>query len=395
MPTREIAVGYPKGDLALGVCRTCGFITNTRFDSTLHEYSAKYEETQGYSPTFNTFHRRLADSLIERHDLHNKDIVEIGCGKGEFLTMLCRLGRNRGVGFDPAYLAERNHLEENDDVRFVTDFYSDKYAHHAADLIVCKMTLEHIQNTGEFIRMLRRSVGDRPGTTMFFQVPDAMRVFSETAFWDIYYEHCSYFSAGSLARLFRHCGFEVSSLSRDYEGQYLIVEAHPHRGDAPAASLPEEEDLAAVKSVTTAFEREHTRQVALWNQMLSAAQDTGLRVMVWGSGSKGVAFLNAIEASSVIEYGVDINPYRQGMFMAGTGQQIVGPEFVRVYRPDIVIVMNPIYEDEIRRNLNCLGVSPLLVLATKQDEAMLAVTDRLVESRAGHLGVAVDGCVSR
>src|SRR5258708_6833004 len=167
MPTREIAVGYPRGDLALGFCRTCGFITNTRFDPTLHEYSAKYEETQGYSPTFNTFHRRLADNLVEQHDLHNKDIIEIGSGKGEFLTMLCRLGRNRGIGFDPAYVAERNVLGENDDIRFVSDFYSDKYAQEAADCIVCKMTLEHIHDTADFVSMVRRSVGTRSGATVF------------------------------------------------------------------------------------------------------------------------------------------------------------------------------------------------------------------------------------
>ena len=60
MPTREEAVGYPRGDVRLGLCRACGFISNVAFDPSLHQYSGRYEETQGFSATFNA---GLSDSL--------------------------------------------------------------------------------------------------------------------------------------------------------------------------------------------------------------------------------------------------------------------------------------------------------------------------------------------
>ena len=78
MPTREEALGYPKGDVTLALCEVCGLISNVTFDPGLHEYSGRYEETQGFSSTFNAFHRRLAERLIQRYDLHGKDVVEIG-----------------------------------------------------------------------------------------------------------------------------------------------------------------------------------------------------------------------------------------------------------------------------------------------------------------------------
>ncbi len=58
-------------------------------------YSTKCEETQGFSPMFQSFHSKLAKDLIERYDLRNKSVLEIGCGKGEFISMLCAMGRNR------------------------------------------------------------------------------------------------------------------------------------------------------------------------------------------------------------------------------------------------------------------------------------------------------------
>jgi hypothetical protein len=82
--------------------------------------------------------------------------------------------------------------------------------------------------------------------------------------------------------------------------------------------------------------------------------------VVWGSGSKGVAFLTALDLDKEIEYVVDINPYRQGKFMAGTGQQIVGPSFLAEYKPDVAIAMNPIYESEIQSDLRRMGLSTVV-----------------------------------
>ena len=85
----------------------------------------------------------------------------------------------------------------------------------------------------------------------------------------------------------------------------------------------------------------------------------GKRVAIWGSGSKGVSFLTSVPgASDATSFAIDINPYRQGFFMAGTGQQIVSPQALAELRPDVVVVMNEVYVPEISRTLDSLGVAP-------------------------------------
>jgi len=361
MPTRQVAVTYPKGDIALAFCPECGFITNTQFDPTVHEYSGNYEETQGFSPTFRAFHKRLAESLIEKYELRNKKIVEIGCGKGEFLSLICELGGNQGIGFDPAFVAERNPAAKEVDITFIADFYSEKYAHVGADFFCCKMTLEHIPDTAHFIQTVRRAVGDRRDSIVFFQVPDARRVLRDLAFWDIYYEHCSYFSAGSLARVFREAGFEVLETWTDYDDQYLMISARPAAEAQPPSDL-EREAPKMMKEDIEYFVKQQAARIESWKHEISSLKEGGQRAVVWGSGSKGVAFLSALGGGSEIEYVVDINPFRQGKFMAGTGQEIVSPLFLTEYKPDVAIAMNPIYQGEIQDDLKRMGL-PTVVQA--------------------------------
>ena len=224
--TREEAFRYPKGDIMLGFCRECGFIGNVAFDPSLAEYSERYEATQSCSATFQQFQMEFAARLIERHGIRGKNIVEIGCGQGEFLKLLCDLGQNRGVGFDPAYREGERNPNRNPNVAFFSDYYSEKYSgRHQADLVCCKMTLEHIPKPLEFVRMVRSSLENRAHAIVFFQIPDSMRILKETAFEDIYYEHCSYFTRESLTQLFRRCGFEILHVETIYDGQYITIEA--------------------------------------------------------------------------------------------------------------------------------------------------------------------------
>ncbi|MGD8396081.1 MAG: class I SAM-dependent methyltransferase [Candidatus Eiseniibacteriota bacterium] len=357
MGSRDEAVGYPRGDLELAFCDSCGFVFNRVFDRTVHEYSHSYEETQGFSPTFGAFARSLAERLDARFALRGKTVLEIGCGKGEFLAQLCALADCQGIGLDPSYVPGRLPDDLARRVRFIEDFYGPAYAHLEADLVCCRHTLEHIDSTGAFVADLHTALAARPATPVFFEVPDARRVLQEGAFWDIYYEHCSYFSAGSHARLFRRAGFDVLDLELAYAGQYILQTAVHANGGAPVPPAPLEDDLSAMRAAAAAFPATVRLSIERWHDQIERARRRGRRVVIWGSGSKGVAFLTTLGLGDAVEHVVDINPHRHGRFMPGTGQEIIAPERLATLRPELVIVMNPVYVDEISADLERLGVS--------------------------------------
>lgn len=358
--TYEEARDFPRGSLRLGFCEGCGFITNTAYDPGPQDYAVAYEETQGFSPRFRAFSRELAARWVDRYDLRGKHVLEIGSGKGEFLVDMCELGVAGGVGIDPSYVEGRLTSPAAKRITFLNEYYSEAHAPLTGDAVVCRHTLEHIHQTGELVRTVKRSLEGRDSTVVLFELPDVLRVLREVAFWDVYYEHCSYFTPGSLARLFRQNGFDVLDLELDYDGQYILIECRQSDG-VPSGPLALEEDPSEVADAVRGFRHSLAATRRRWRDELASARAEGRRTVIWGAGSKGVSFLTTLGVQDEIEYAVDVNPFKHDKFMAGTGQRVVAPEFLREYRPDVVIVMNPIYLEEIGAQLAAMDLAPRLV----------------------------------
>jgi hypothetical protein len=350
MDTRDEAVGFPRGDLDLVVCESCGFIFNRLFRPEAVDYTMPYEENQAFSPRFQEFEQELVDHLITDYDLAGREIFEIGCGKASFLERLCRDAGARGLGIDPAFVPGR--IGGDVDVTGLREFFDEDHTHLTGDLICCRHTLEHIQPVGHFMSLVRRSAINRPGSVVFFEIPDTERILDEGAFWDVYNEHCSYFTVTSLSNLFRSRGFEILLLHRGFDDQYLLI-------DAVVGEVDESVDEVAVRATVekaVGFGAATAEAVASWRELVTSAASSGRDVVLWGASSKAVGFLSALDRDDAISAAVDINPFKQDKFLPRSGHPVVAPEALRHSRPDLVIVMNPIYVPEITDMLNGFGL---------------------------------------
>jgi SAM-dependent methyltransferase len=347
-PSARAARAIARRPLELVACDGCGLVFNRCFDPATQRFDQGYEETQAFSPTFRRFAEGLAGDLVERWEPDGATIVEIGCGKGDFLESLCARGGCRGIGIDPAFEPDRRPPVAG--VTFERRLFSTEDIGRKADFVVCRHTLEHIGPVGAFLAEVAEFCRAGGVRELFFEVPDAGRILAEGAFWDVYYEHANYFGADALRQAFGRAGMEVTGTAGLFHDQYLGLYARP-AGDAPDARAGASATAPEASDRWRRLQAERDR----WRRLL---RDRPAPVVIWGSGSKGVAFLAGADPDRRVAAAVDINPHRQGRYMPGTGQPIIAPTALVELRPATVVVMNAAYAGEIRRELDRLGLAP-------------------------------------
>ncbi len=332
----EEARALPRGDIVLGGCAACGLIENHAFRPELLDYGQDYNPSQACSPTFNRFHRALAERLVAEGGLAGRQVLEVGCGEGEFLRLLRAAGVAAGVGYDPML-----RRAGEDGLTLVAEAFRAGAVAPDFDAVCCKMTLEHIAAPRAFVSALGSALG--AGGRLFLMVPEAGRILADGAFQDIYYEHCNYLTAAALTNLLAAEGFAVEACWTGFGDQYLMLRAR--RGPAATVPVPAPAELGA----RCAEARERWR---------AALAEPGPHVL-WGGGSKAVAFVSAVGAERVAAV-VDIDPRKQGAFLPGSGLPIRAPEELPQLAPRTVIAMNPVYRGEIAARLAELGIAPAL-----------------------------------
>ena len=347
----EAARALTRGRLALHACAACGFVFNAAFDPALLSYGAAYDNTQSCSPVFDAYVDQLAVEVASRSGTR---VVEIGCGKGGFLRALARHNPAiAAVGFDPSYLGPPTEADGR--VRFERRFYDRTCRDVKADTVVSRHVIEHIPDPVALLRDVRDAVGDTPAT-IFFETPCVDWILSNAVIWDVFYEHCSYFTAGSLTTAFERAGFVVRSVRHTFGGQYLWLEAQA--ADEPLHSQLDAGRIPILAREFAAFEAAH---VDLLRRRLEwLAQDGPLAL--WGAAAKGVTLANLVDADrKTITCIVDVNPNKQGGCLPGTGHPIIAPAQLASWNVRTAVVTNPNYLEENARLLEQASLDVRLV----------------------------------
>lgn len=350
-----------RGDIELAYCERCGSITNLRFDERLLDYTEHYENSLHHSSVFQEYIENVAYDLIERYNLYDKDIIEIGSGQGDFIRLLCRQGANRGIGFDPAFVVQEDTDTLNGRLQFIRDLYSVRYSFLHAHLFCCRFVLEHVGNPRQLLAAIRESCDDRLATAVYVQVPNGNYMVAKFALWDIIYEHCSYFTPRSLHYAMNTAGFHVTELVEEYADQYISAYASCTNGHINVKKGMNNMNNQPSKLKMDKFQSCADRIKREWRAFLDASVEIGLNVVLWGAGSKGVTFLNVVDPERAVSCVVDLNPKKQGRFIPGTGQPIVAPEALVPEKPDIVIVANSVYVTEVKHRLQKLALEPEVI----------------------------------
>jgi len=319
--TAASARACPRGDVVLAQDDATGLVCNVAFDPGKLDYDESYQNEQGHSSAFQG-HLSEVLATIDRH-FRSARILEIGCGKGAFLDQLRQAGHD-AWGVDPAYEGDAPHIvkaafEPGLGIR--------------GDAIVMRHVLEHIPQPVSFLDTVRLA-NDGHGL-IYIEVPCLDWILRKRAWFDIFYEHVNYFRLADFDRMFGN----VRESGHLFGGQYLYAVAE-------LASLRDPASAGSISGPVTVPEDFFASIERCRGERARSAQR-----VVWGGAAKGVMFSHHMLARGLaLDFVIDINPAKQGKFLAASGLPVLSPEegLARLAPGADVFVMNSNYLAEIQ-----------------------------------------------
>lgn len=329
--TRAEAMAAPAASLELCQDQT-GLVINRCFDPAVVAYDDSYQNDQGHSRQF----QRHLDEVFELccGHLSSKEnlVVDVGCGKGGFVELLRNKGVN-AIGYDNAYQGSSPYIRKS--------FFSVD-SHDQGNLLTLRHVLEHIPSPWQFLDGIAAANGYQG--LVYIEVPDLEWILEHRAYFDLFHEHVNYFRAEDFSRRF---GDGIIFLSKSFGGQYLsvVIKLESLRKYSQPSLA-----LESTSSLQAAFD-----QLSEYEDMTYAALTESHEIVLWGAAAKGVVFAAKAPPMSQrkITYAIDINPRKQGHFMPLSGVEVLDPTtgVARLDPSSLVVIMNPNYEQEIRKSL--------------------------------------------
>jgi hypothetical protein len=355
--SREEARSVPWGRIELRVCPESGLIFNAAFDSDLVLYDPTYDSTVP-SPVSHSYCNDLAAFLKRHFSLKaGSTVVEAGCGKGQFLRLLCdSVPGLRGVGMDPSCPQEI----DDGQIQLIQDYFRPDKVPQAVSLVFCRHAMDQILNPLNFLREISAYASAQADCGVFIEVRDFEAIMSSNSFWDLSYETHCFFTEASLAHLFGLAGFAVSAVGRGLDGQYLWLGGRP---DSKVSAMTRA-DIAGLSDRLRAYGERERSMIESTRAELAALKAAGRTTVVWGAATKGVNYLTAVDPDArLVDIAADLNPLRYQTFVASSGHEVIAPSQLlsRVGPTPAIIIMNPAYNAEIAQMCADLGLAPLLL----------------------------------
>ena len=162
------AATAPHGDNCLTYCFHRGHVVNCAFDPA----RVTYDSTLSYSPRYRQYANAAASRVICRYGLTGKRIVEIGCGGGDFLDLLCS-AENSGEGYDPSQPTGRDAAGAGSFEIIGRNFAVEDAS--GIDFVCCRHVLEHLPKPLDLLRRFHKGLFAGGGAVVLLALNTLLR----------------------------------------------------------------------------------------------------------------------------------------------------------------------------------------------------------------------------
>ena len=325
IPTAEEVVADKGVTLKLCQCSKCGLVQLT---TTPVSYYKTVIRSGGISSTMHKLRKDKYQYFYDKYQLKGKKLLEVGCGRGEFLKIWNEGFDVRAVGIenglDLVNTARREGLEV---YRCFTDSAATELPEAPYDAFVQFNFLEHQPDPNAMLQCIyNNTTEDAVGMVT---VPSLEYILQYNGYYELIRDHIAYYSIDSLKFLFEKNGFEVLESETINRDTHSVIVRKRKRVDVSAwkqnyESLSQELDA-----------------------LLSAYSEKGNKIAVWGASHQGFTLLSSMGLTSKVAYVIDSAPFKQGKYCPASHIPIVDRSHFKEEPVPAILIVAPGYTDEI------------------------------------------------
>ena len=346
--TPEESAAVPLRSIELRQCWECGLVFNAAFENGIVPYDSAYENRQSHSAAFARHTMQVAKMIGAMMENERPRILEVGCGKGQFLRQVAGYCQGEGTGYDTSYEGP----EKEGNVTFKTEYLTADAVRGSFDAVICRHVVEHVPGIGAFLCELAEIARACGQPFVVVETPRLEWILEHKSSWDIFYEHCNYFTENALRGLCLRAGFYVLGQYPVFHRQYQLLVLSLAQGSQPHSREPLAEH-GACKDPIWQLESIHSSSISKLVALTEARRGLG-KWAIWGAGAKGVCLANRLPKRHLARL-IDTNPAKQGFHVPGTDISICAPTRETLKDLGLILIANPSYEEEIRAELAHLG----------------------------------------
>ena len=325
LPAQEDLVTEKGVDLRVCQCTQCGLV---QLDNDPVPYYKEVIRAVGFSEDMKKFRSRQFEQLSFHHNLYNKKVVEIGCGTGDYLSLI-KKNKINCYGIEASKSAVQKCIDNGLDVyEMFVDGVEDKIPQAPFDAFFIMNFFEHLPNPNGTLQGIHANLTeDAIGVV---EVPNFDMMIRENLFSEFIGDHLFYFTHDTLVQTLQHNGFEVVDCQ---ETRYNYI-------------------LRATVKKRTSIDLSKFAEFRKWlTEDLHHYINQFGTVAAWGAGHQALAMLSLANLGDKIRYIIDDAPFKQNKYSPATHIPIVSSKNLDIDPVDAVIVMAASYSDEVARKL--------------------------------------------
>lgn len=324
IPARDELQNDSGIQLKLVQCKCCGLV---QIPSEPVHYYKKVIRAGGGTTTMVNLRREQYSDLLNRFGLKGKKILEVGCGRGEFLRIWKDyVVRAVGIEYDKELV-----LKARQDGLEVYKAYADnaetELPEAPFDAFVQFNFLEHQPYPNDMLQCIYNNLTD-DGVGLV-TVPSLEYILKYDGYYELIKDHIAYYSEETLKFLFQKNGFEIVDCRTVNRDTHAII-----------VRKRKKVDVSSWKQNFEDLKKE-------LHEYVDSYICHGKKVAVWGASHQGFTLIPSLGLSEKIAYIIDSAPFKQGKFAPASHVPIVERNHFFKEPVASILIVAPGYTDEI------------------------------------------------